>query len=317
MTTSALLLGGFLLLLLVVPPVTESKPSANPFKFFGNLTGSKRGQKVDGLNKIKSYLARLGYFQDSPINHDYYGKINVSEQDDQFDERLESAIKTYQLNYGLKVTGYLDAATIEQMMRPRCGVPDIINGTTSMRSGQKKQQHGSRKSMYGVSFYAFTGPKWPPTEYDLTYKLLSNGLVPTNLDASSILSSAFSKWAQVSQFTFEEVNENVDSNIVAGFFRGEHGDSYPFDGPGGVLGHSFAPTNGRTHYDADENWSDNPGPTQIDLESVMLHELGHVLGLAHTSDPNAVMYPSIAPGVEKRDLQDDDIQGIQALYGQN
>ena len=43
-----------------------------------------------------------------------------------------------------------------------------------------------------------------------------------------------------------------------------------------------------------------------------LHEAGHALGLAHSSDPNAVMYAyyHVASG-----LTADDIAGIQALYG--
>ncbi len=57
--------------------------------------------------------------------------------------------------------------------------------------------------------------------------------------------------------------------------------------------------------------------TQIDLESVTVHELGHILGLGHSQDPNAVMYASIGEGVVKRDLQQDDINGIQTLYPSN
>ena len=61
-------------------------------------------------------------------------------------------------------------------------------------------------------------------------------------------------------------------------------------------------------------WSTSlPAPNgRIDVETVYLHENGHVAGLGHSSDPTAVMYASYS-GV-KRDLRADDIAGISALY---
>ena len=49
-----------------------------------------------------------------------------------------------------------------------------------------------------------------------------------------------------------------------------------------------------------------------DLQSVLLHENGHVAGLGHSTDRNAVMYPSYQTA--RCDLAQDDINGIAALY---
>jgi hypothetical protein len=66
-------------------------------------------------------------------------------------------------------------------------------------------------------------------------------------------------------------------------------------------------------------WStgSTPGANQYDVESVALHELGHVLGLADVDPPSsAVMLKEIVdPQQVKRILDDDDIDGMKAIYG--
>jgi hypothetical protein len=51
---------------------------------------------------------------------------------------------------------------------------------------------------------------------------------------------------------------------------------------------------------------------RYDVETVFLHENGHVAGLGHSSDPNAVMYPSYQTA--RCTLSADDRNGIAALY---
>lgn len=53
----------------------------------------------------------------------------------------------------------------------------------------------------------------------------------------------------------------------------------------------------------------------IDLPSVVLHEAGHFLGLAHSSLPSAIMSPTLDAGdASRRHLDPDDIQGICSVY---
>ena len=49
------------------------------------------------------------------------------------------------------------------------------------------------------------------------------------------------------------------------------------------------------------------------MYQVALHEIGHALGMAHSTDPDAVMFPT-AQGVTNQDADASDIAGIQALY---
>ena len=51
----------------------------------------------------------------------------------------------------------------------------------------------------------------------------------------------------------------------------------------------------------------------MDLQTVATHEIGHLLGLAHTPVQEAVMYAIISHGSTKG-LNQDDIDGIRALY---
>ncbi|KAK3013883.1 hypothetical protein RJ639_009280 [Escallonia herrerae] len=93
------------------------------------------------------------------------------------------------------------------------------------------------------------------------------------------------------------------ADIEIGFYRGDHGDgfNFEFDGKFRILAHAFPPENGYFHYDADESWSVNPkGDTEVDLESVAVHEFGHLLGLGHSLDQSAIMFSEISYGVIKR-----------------
>jgi len=72
--------------------------------------------------------------------------------------------------------------------------------------------------------------------------------------------------------------------------------------------------------DIEINTADNPVTAsdvnpRYDLQAIMTHEVGHLLGLAHSPFPEATMFASYEPGMtEQRTLSNDDVAAVCAIY---
>ncbi|XP_038889211.1 metalloendoproteinase 1-like [Benincasa hispida] len=286
----------FLFLTTTAPHVISKQ---NSISFPQHLHGCRKGDNVKGIHNIKTYLQHYGYLLHNTSTDFHTNKL----KNDIFNDALESAIKSYQKRFNLNMSGVLDEETLVQISRPRCGVPDF-----SMSNPNKNPKDDLKMS----SHYTFfpNNPKWPNTKFHLTYTFTNN--YPLNLVPS--VTEAMATWALNSQFTFSEVVDGQIADINISFQRGEHGDGNPFDGPGGMFDHASAPTDGRLHFDGDESWSAGVVDNELNVMTVALHELGHVLGLGHSSIQQAIMWPYMNPGTIKG-LNDDDIVGLRALYG--
>lgn len=132
---------------------------------------------------------------------------------------------------------------------------------------------------------------------------------------------AFHEWAKYVELSFLPVaGINYSRTINVLFASGSHGDMYPFDGPGRVLAHTFYPSPpnpepiaGDLHLEDDELWTLDPNQSlpAVDVFSVVLHELGHALGLGHSDIPGSVMYPYYRTATG---LTAEDIRAIRELY---
>jgi predicted Zn-dependent protease len=65
-------------------------------------------------------------------------------------------------------------------------------------------------------------------------------------------------------------------------------------------------------------FSTEPNLKEMDLRNTFVHELGHFLGLDHSTEKSATMYFTAPQGeTKKRTLSQDDLDGYCALYGPN
>ncbi|KAJ1113495.1 hypothetical protein NDU88_001738 [Pleurodeles waltl] len=204
---------------------------------------------------------------------------------------FSARIEEMQTFFGLEVTGKLDSNTLEVMQQARCGVSDV------------------------AEFSHFGGrPAWSTTS--LTYRILNYTPDMAQSDVDTAIRRAFKVWSDVTPLTFTRIFDDT-ADIQISFGAGVHGDFYPFDGPHGTLAHAFAPGNtigGDAHFDEDETWTS--GSAGYNLFLVAAHEFGHSLGLSHSSDRSALMYPTYSyTDPDQFRLPQDDVNGIQALYG--
>ncbi|KAH0674416.1 hypothetical protein KY284_025503 [Solanum tuberosum] len=284
---------------------------------------SKRYKSSDYMywrNALKSFeilesttTTKQGAHRLSLELHWYLPIMNTNAGIPQVTESMRRTLKTYQLNFNLNITGEFDIPTLQHMVKPRCGNPDIVNGTTHMNSGKTPTDHTV------AHFSFFEGqPRWPSSKSKLKYAFLPENQLTDSVKVA--FRKAFDKWSKVTPLTFKEMDSYRLADIRIGFFVRDHGDGNPFDGPMKILAHTFAPPTGFFHLDGEENWvvdGEYLKEGMVDLESVAVHEIGHLLGLDHSSEKEAIMFPTLEDGTRKVELSRDDIEGVQMLYGSN
>ncbi|KAG5339761.1 MMP14 protein, partial [Acromyrmex heyeri] len=188
------------------------------------------------------------------------------------------------------------------MRKPRCGLPDIL------------QQNIGRK-------------KWVKTHLTWNFHLADVHTLKTT-------AFAFSLWAANSSLSFQRKTLNPDilisyrsgTHTYADRKRNEEICIFSFDGPGGVLTHAFYPSNvanytAEIHIDSTESWhiylTEKSASNKNYLLNTLTHEIGHALGLTHSSREYSIMFAFVTASNNNKivKLNIEDILAIQQLYG--
>lgn len=268
------------------------------------------------VGRVQDYLERFGYLAGAADDSEAYGApgFPLGDGDDAaslagrpkvgmkgtFDDATTEAVRSFQAFAGLPVTGEVDDATADKMNQPRCANLDLT----------------------GLAEFSTSGRRW--ANPNLRYAFENFTADVASGDIVLAVEQAFAMWAAYTPLRFTRVPLASGPEIIIRFVTGDHGDGFPFDGPGSVLAHAFFPSippapptpiMGDAHFDDAETWTVNvpTGANRFDLVTVAAHEFGHSLGLGHSSVSGALMAPFY--GGPMRTLPNDDIAGIQSLYG--
>lgn len=172
---------------------------------------------------------------------------------------IEKAIARFQAWAGLEQTGEIDPKTIAALDAPRfCGLPDVME----QRSGLCK---------------------WPDNR--IAYHVVDAFPGLTIHETWESFDWSMKQWASVCDLKPNRALTPETARIVARVVR--------LDGPSGVLADSQLPCGAirqaQQRYDSSEAWN-----RAIQARLVVLHELGHALGIPHIGSGN-VMAPVYDP----------------------
>lgn len=255
--------------------------------FFGIAAVSllQKGQKEPAFKRVESFLQRFGYLDRD--KHASRGELTPE---------VSHAIRGYQQQHALPESGEFDEQTRAQMTTSRCGMADPATAL------------------------AFTTVcAWDRT--DLTYAIDAGTSDIPGEEEFTAVRSAFDTWQIHTPLNFFEILPTDGPDIVVGWRSTVHED---FDLTGGAIAHADFPPNCELlspglpqplHFDNGEHfWVVGASPTAHDVESVALHEIGHIIGLEHSNVPGAVMFPTISTNTIRRTLTTDDKDGALSLY---
>lgn len=176
--------------------------------------------------------------------------------------------------------------------------------------------------------YTLLGARWAGEDIPVRVYYNFDWDYSNGFTASNALRWALQQWSIPSKFKYSYGGATTaTSPDSCGFGLPDGINSVRFSGtvPSGVLGVTCTlsvPNDSLRRileFDIQFNgwvlWTTAPNTPMgyYDLPSVVIHELGHALGLNH-SFWGAIMQPGLASGVQNQLLTADDIAGVQALY---
>jgi len=191
---------------------------------------------------------------------------------------------------------------------------NLVNGVSTLAFGGALTTNGAVAQSIPTNGNGWDGAGLGSATVNYVFSAMTAQLPPAAAQAEIL--RAMAQWTNAVKVTWKlGTNPTAPQTVNILWATFDHGDGFPFDGKGGILAHTFypAPPNpepiaGDMHFDDSESWHIG---SDTDLFSVALHELGHALGLGHSDNPAAVMYPYYQ---KQTGLSSLDIGAIQTMY---
>ena len=241
---------------------------------------------------------------------------------------LINAIKEFQLfNQILPNDGKLTREITNRMAWYRCGNIDVKCETAKCLA---EDRFNSKVASFRRRRYAVREKKWKGStkrgfyvayyyenEYDANARdKIGHDSSFTGGAVKREIEKGLFEWSKYAGLTFIEIDDKLRAHVHIRFGSHAHGERNPkayFDGSYGVLAHTYYPRNGEMHFDQSENYTASKS-RGINMHYVAAHEMGHGLGIEHSSYPYALMAPYYF-GYREEMLSDDDIRAVRRLYG--
>lgn len=165
---------------------------------------------------------------------------------------------------------------------------------------------------------------WPAAALPVPFVLALPRSRDVGAEAAAELDVALRAWSRPTctgwraRFDGERAAVAADDGVNVVVF---HDDAWPAELVAGAVGQTVIHTDRSGRYrDADIHingkdfrFSLDGRAGTLDLRSVLVHELGHALGLGHSGDARASMFAT-GSGLRWRSLESDDAAGVCALY---
>lgn len=198
--------------------------------------------------------------------------------------------------------------------------PDLREA--SARPWERASTLGSSLRSFALNSPAGT---WPDPALPVVFRLGGSESRDVGAEALAELDVATRTWSSAHCTRFRAVvnatkttTPPADDGVNGVYF---HDDEWPSELVAGAIGQTVV------HVDADGRYHDadihinskefrfslDGQNGAIDLRSVLVHELGHALGLGHSTDVRATMYATVN-GLRCRSLETDDVLGVCTLY---
>lgn len=155
-------------------------------------------------------------------------------------------------------------------------------------------------------------PKWHDTTPNVTFSLADPGEIADFDETLAMLRRAAGVWNDLGYGPLLEIRDDPWTDPVTierdwpNIIIAQHGE-------GGGRAHTYSDGNGRIRR-ADMALWPQVGEHIDRIESIVVHEFGHILGMGHLDTPGTIMYPTVAPGTT---VKTEDVEWVRCKYDES